>query len=359
MATTTTMRPRGSGRVPGAPLLRVREPLRLEDLRLPSIRLPSVRKAGGRWLKAQLTWLRVLLIGTVGCVPAPEVESVPRSTLFVGIDVSGSFQKEGRYDDAMTFAAHYIHAHLAGAGDLEQPRALFVGAIGGEKPGQPQSFHPIHDFEGKPAERIEADLREWFPPDDNFTDFTAFFQRAAALVKRQNLVLAPVTLVLLTDGVPDVGPGGPPADAAARYATIDLDALEYLARNVTVRVLYPDPTVAVHWERSVPRERVRMWTVDAVVMKGWREQLAADDAARTVAETSQDPAGAGDRIAAGEADGASDAADGAADGASGDAAAAAPATASILPTPRESAEQPDLWRWIHDNVDFRVRRSVL
>ena len=293
---------------------------------------------------ARFAGLRLLLIGSLSCVPAPEAEQVPRSTLFVGVDVSGSFQKEGRYDDAMAFAAHYIHAHLSGAGELEQPRALFVGAIGGEKPGQPQSFHPIHDFEGKSVAQIEADLRGWFPPNDALTDFTAFFQRAATLVKRQNLVLAPVTLVLLTDGIPDVGPGGPPIDAAARYANIDLDALEYLARNVTVRMLYPDPVVAVQWERSVPRERVRMWTVDAVVMKGWREQLRRPE---TDADVAMEGAAAPNGEGEGEAAAASSAAE------------PDVAQAGFFPPPVGSIEQPDLWRWIHDNVDFRVRRSVL
>lgn len=260
-------------------------------------------------------------VTVAACVPADDVELVPRSTMFIGIDVSGSFQNGGRYDDAMAFSAHYIHAHLNGLGELEQPRALFVAAIGGETPGQPQSFHPIHDFEGKSIPQIEADLREWFPPNDIYTDFSAFFRRAAALVKRQNLSLAPVTLVLLTDGEPDVGGGAArPADEAERYARIDMDALEYLARNVTVRVLYPDPTVAVRWERDVPRNRVRMWTVDATVMKGWKEQLRTEEApARADIVPDVDRAGAGAAI----------------------------------------PDQPDLWRWIRDNVDFRVRRTVL
>ena len=311
-------------------------------------RFPRARAAGGRL--PRLLWIRALLLGSVSCAPAPEAELVPRSTLFIGVDVSGSFQQDARYDDAMGFAAHYIHAHLGGLGDLERPRALFVGAIGGEKPGEPQSFHPIHDFEGKSVEQIEADLRTWFPSDDNFTDFTAFFQRAATLVKRQNLALAPVTLVLFTDGIPDVGPGAPALDDPARYAKIDMDALEYLARNVTVRVLYPDPVVAVQWERSVPRNRVRMWTVDATVMKGWREQLevAAAEPAGPTAPAVESPAAGSDEAADGP----------------GDETAAVLETAEVveagfLPPPRESDEQPDLWRWIRDNVDFRVRRSVL
>lgn len=308
--------------------------------------------------------LGALLAGAAGCAPAPEAELVPRSTLIIGVDVSESFQNDGRYEDALAFAGHYIRAHLQGLGGLEQPRALFVGAIGGEKPGQPQAFHPIHDFEGKSPKQIEADLREWFPADDNYTDFTAFFHRAATLVQRQNLVLAPVTLVLFTDGIPDVGPGAAAIDEPARYEHIDLDALEYLARNITVRVLYPDPTVAVQWERSVPRDRVRMWTVDAVVMNGWRDQVVSPGAAErgpapvrlAVADPDEDPAA--DYPPAGDPE--EDEGEEMEGEAQGDGpAAAAEARAGILSPPREGDEQPDLWRWIRDNVDFRVRRSVL
>lgn len=243
-----------------------------------------------RWLQYGGLRLLVLLVLVWACAPTGESELVPRQTLFIGIDVSGSFQKDGAYDDAMAFAARYIHGRLNGLGELEEPRALFVGSIGGETPGEPQAFHPIHDFEGKSPEEIEADLREWFAPDDRFTDFNAFFRRAATLVKRQNLVLAPVTLVLLTDGIPDLGALPDGVDESERYAQIDLEPLEYLARNVTIRVLYPDPTVAVAWERQVPRDRVRMWTVDEVVMRGWREQLREPPAPPTLDRPPPGPA---------------------------------------------------------------------
>lgn len=315
---------------------------------------------------ALLALLAPLALATPACTPVPEVENAPRSSLFVGVDVSGSFQKSGRYDDAMEFAAHYLHAHLRGSGGLERPRALFVGAIGGDAPGQTQSFHPIHDFEGKSVSSIEADLRAWFPPNDRLTDFNAFFRRAATLVKRQNLALAPITLVLLTDGVPDLGPAGGPDDPAARYRAIDLDALEYLARNVTVRVLYPDPDVAVHWERDIHRDRVRLWTVDAVVMNGWRAQLAMQPlpsatpvAATAGSHSAEEPnaipvatasvdaaARAASDVLASELD----AADQPLDQQTG---AAPPTTPSAL-----ADAQPELWRWIRDNIDFRVRRSV-
>jgi hypothetical protein len=335
-----------------------------------------------RWLQYGGLRLLVLLLLVAACAPTGESELVPRQTLFIGVDVSGSFQKDGAYDDAIAFAARYIHGHLNGLGELEEPRALFVGSIGGETPGEPQAFHPIHDFEGKSPKEIEANLREWFAPDDRFTDFNAFFRRAATLVKRQNLVLAPVTLVLLTDGIPDLGALPEGVEESERYAQIDLDPLEYLARNVTIRVLYPDPTVAVAWERQVPRDRVRMWTVDEVVMRGWRDQLREPHAARrgeiAMAEPAEpaeadagepDPSGEtpSEYGARAEPDTVGTGPDTLDTGVSAvdprqaavRASAPAPSTGRRPATPPEVIDQPDLWRWIKDNVDFRVRRTVL
>jgi hypothetical protein len=56
----------------------------------------------------------------------------------------------------------------------------------------------------------------------------------------------------------------------------------------------------VHWEKSVPRRRVRIWTVDDEVMATWRQHYKAG-------------------------------------------------------APPE--QQAELWKWINDNVDFRVRSS--
>ena len=83
----------------------------------------------------------------------------------------------------------------------------------------------------------------------------------------------PVAVVIVTDGVPEVArkKGGKVVQAA--YDQIDVSPLEFLARNVTVRVLYPTPIVAAAWEREIPRQRVRIWPVEAEVMKGWHEQL--------------------------------------------------------------------------------------
>lgn len=259
---------------------------------------------------ALISFAAGLLMICAACFSAPQ-ESEPREAFFIGIDVSGSFESSGRYDDALAFAARYIHGHLQGYAELAEPRALFVGSIGGDTPDQTQGFHPIHDFEGKSIEQIEADLRRWFPSNDQLTDFNTFFERVASLTQRNNLVLAPINIVVLSDGVPDPGAGLEPAESTEElYAQIDLSPLEYLARNVTVRLLYPDPDVAVNWERHIDYSRVRMWTVDRVVMGGWRAQWQA----------MSDPDAAGTANATG---------------------------------------QDDLWRWIQDNVDFRVRRGVL
>ena len=241
----------------------------------------------------------VVAISLLGCLPEDGTR-IARSTLVIGVDVSGSFR--GHYNDAIDFAAHYLYGHLNGLGELKVPSAVFVGSVGGDRPGQAKSFQPIHAFQGKTVDEIARQLRDLFPPEDSFTDFNVFFDRVATLVKRQGLILAPLDIVVLTDGVQDVT-GSTTADARADvYEKIDVTPLEFLSRSVTVRLLYPSPTVAVNWERKVDRGRVRMWTVDAPVMAGWREQVEAE-------------------------------------------------------TPPEA--QQDLWKWVEDNVDFRVRSRRL
>ena len=248
--------------------------------------------------------LRAMLIATVvaaafvGCLRPSDGARVARSTLVIGIDVSGSFNTH--YDDAIIFAARYLHGHLNGYGDLRVPTSVFVGAIGGGRPGEAKSFQPVHAFKGKTPEEIESYLRELFPSEDSFTDFNVFFDRVATLVKRQNLILAPLNIVMFSDGVHDLR-GNTSADTSP-YEQIDVGPLEYLSRNVTIRLLYPSPTVAVDWERRVKRQRVRVWTVDAPVMLGWHDQVVDE-------------------------------------------------------VPIEM--QDDLWKWVTDNVNFRVRSRRL
>ena len=243
--------------------------------------------------------LRLALGGALAlaaCVPTDEEPRTPRFTLVIGIDVSGSFRNSGSYDDALSFTSHYIEAHLKGFGDLQVPSDVFVGAVGGERRGEAKTFHPIHDFQGKDSDQIEADLREWFPSDDQLTDFNTFFVQAADLMKSRGLTLAPLNMVLFTDGVPDVSG----SEGMNPYETIDLGPLEYLSRSVTVRVLYPTPPVASSWRSGVSRRRVRLWTQDREVMVGWNAQVKPDLAIE---------------------------------------------------------DQELLWKWVMDNVDFRVRRE--
>lgn len=249
---------------------------------------------GARALAAIVALQAVFLVGC-GLEPG---ERKPRLTLFVGVDTSGSFQRSGSYDDAMAFLAHYIYGHLNELGGLDRPRELFVGAIGGQDPNEPKAFHPIQDFTDKSIQEIEHDLRTWFAPNDSLTDFNPFFKQVARIVKERNLVLAPVTLTVVTDGVPDFSVPRAKAGSQAQYKHIDLSPLEYLSRRMSVRLAYVSPQVGKNWRELVPRQRVRLWTVDAEIMKGWKDQL--------------DSGGA-------------------------------------------SGSQERLWAWIQHNVDYRVR----
>ncbi len=114
----------------------------------------------------------------VGCAPKPGAPP-PRSTLVVGLDISGSFRKSGQFDDALHYAALYVYGHINALGGLKQATDVFVGSLGGEHVGQPKSFHPIQDLYGKSPAQIENDLRNWFPEEDPITDFNSFFQRTA------------------------------------------------------------------------------------------------------------------------------------------------------------------------------------
>jgi hypothetical protein len=189
----------------------------------------------------------------------------------IGLDVSGSFRKSGKFDDAIEFASLYIYAHMKGFHDLKRPTDVFVGTMGGQKTGEAKTFHPIQDLTGKSAAQIEASLRAWFPETDPITDYNAYFERVAVHVQRQNLGLAPLSIVMFSDGVPDM-PGVKGDDL---YRRIKVEPLEYISRSVTVRLLYASPKVAQRWEKYVPRKRVRLWTQDADVMQGWRRHKVA------------------------------------------------------------------------------------
>jgi len=242
-----------------------------------------------------------LLLPVAGCTQEPAQPYKPHQTLFIGVDASGSFKNSGYYDNALLFLAHYIYGHLHALGGLDKPQAMFVASVGGKDLREPKSFHPIHDFESKDIPQIEAELRKWFPPGDRVTDFNPFFSEVARITKERNLVLAPINVMIITDGVPDVAAGsGAVAGAQALYERIDLKPLEYLSRNVTLRLAYISPKVGDHWRRHVPRDRVRLWTVDGEVMKNWREKLEPN---------------------------------------------------------RDLHDQARFWKWLQDTVDYRVRSA--
>lgn len=234
----------------------------------------------------------------LSCTGEPAEPRKPKSTMFIGVDASGSFRSSGYYEHALSFLAHYIYGHINELGGLDKPQAMFVASVGGRNMGEPKSFHPIHEFEGKAVAEIEAELKKWFPPTDVLTDFNPFFHEVARITKERNLVLAPINIVIITDGVPDSSVSGLKAGAQELYEKIDLKPLEYLSRNVTLRLAYVSPKVGEQWRAYVPRHRVRLWTVDADVMKGWRNQMQPG---------------------------------------------------------ADLQEQTRFWRWLRDNVDFRIR----
>jgi hypothetical protein len=240
------------------------------------------------------------LVIAAACAPGDHESKRANSTLVVGLDVSGSFKAQ--YPDAIEFASYYIYAHLHGLDGLRVPTALFVGSIGGDRPGEPKAFHPMNDFSNRTREEIAGDLRGWFPPRDVITDFNVFFRQVATLARERGLILAPLNLVLLSDGIPDVPGGARLARNENPISRIDLSSLEFLSRSVSVRLLYASPTVGDEWKRLVKRKRVRLWTQEAPVMVGWHRQMLADQ-------------------------------------------------------PLE--RQDSLWKWVSDNVDFRIRAGNL
>jgi len=213
----------------------------------------------------------VVLIGLVaaGCTDAPARRQ--KISLFVGVDVSGSFYNSGYYSDALDFLAHYIYGHMNEIGGCKPLKALFVGSVGGNTTDEAKSFHPIQDFDGKSVAQLESDLHEWFPKLDAYTDFNVFFKQIAGIVQKRNLSLSPIEIILLSDGVPDTK-----GNAQDKFEGIDVSSLEFLSRSTTIRLLYATPVVAKKWETSISRKRVRMWTVDNQVMQGWRNQMQPD-----------------------------------------------------------------------------------
>jgi len=205
------------------------------------------------------------LLLTAGCETG---NPKPRLSMFVGVDISGSFTNGGYYDNSIEFLSHYLYAHLNGVGELEVPNVLFVSSIGGASAGEPKTFYPKQMFENKSIEEIAGKLREIFPKveENRYTDYNAFFEQIATTVRNRKLVLRPISVIMLTDGVPDVKREG-----KTDFRSINVKPLESLSRNITVRVLYTSAETGKNWQTRVPRSRVKIWTQDAKVMVSWND----------------------------------------------------------------------------------------
>jgi len=203
-----------------------------------------------------------------GIKDAADAPKPGRLVMFIGVDISGSFMSGKDFEDSIEFLAHYIHAHLNGLGGMEIPNALFVGSIGGVKKGEAKTLFPIQTFQDRSIEEIEAQLRALFPrkQENPFTDFNAYFAQVAEMVDAKKLILKPISIVLITDGRPDLDG----ISRAAKFRSIKLKPLENLSRNITLRILYTDAVTAKSWRDEVPRKRVKVWTQDAIVMTEWK-----------------------------------------------------------------------------------------
>src|SRR5213078_795752 len=72
----------------------------------------------------------------------------------------------------------------------------------------------------------------------------------SSLVRERGLILAPLNVVVLSDGMPDVPPGTRLAANQNPYTRIDVSPLEFLSRSVTVRILYASPQVMAGWHQQ-------------------------------------------------------------------------------------------------------------
>ncbi|MEK6578572.1 MAG: hypothetical protein AABZ55_05040 [Bdellovibrionota bacterium] len=194
----------------------------------------------------------------------------PRNVLFIGVDVSGSFINGKYYEDSIQFIATYLYSHLRGLGGLEVPKDLFVGTIGGAKPNEPKTFYPIQSFQDKSVTELITLLHEIFPQkkQNKFTDFNAYFEQVFETVRNRKLILRPISIVLFSDGIPDapLKRGG-----TQTYGDINVNPLENLSRNITIRLLYTDAVTGQKWQNLVKRRRVKLWTQDAAVMVFWKD----------------------------------------------------------------------------------------
>src|SRR2546421_12863284 len=94
----------------------------------------------------------VLALGVIACSPSEKAQT-PRSTLVIGLDISGSFRRNPNFNGAIEFAALYIYGHLNGIGGLQTNQAIFVRELGGECTDQAKVVHPDQGLVGRCREQ--------------------------------------------------------------------------------------------------------------------------------------------------------------------------------------------------------------
>jgi hypothetical protein len=213
-------------------------------------------------------FLAIVLISLPQSVCPADDAPNPRLSMFIGVDVSGSFLKSKYFEKSLDFLANYLYAHLNGLGDLEVPKVLFIGSLGGQKKDEAKSLYPIQTFEGKSVEEIRKKLGEIFPKkhEDPYTDFNAFFEAVEETVKDRKLILRPISILLLSDGIPDY-----PGQHHHDVKSLNVKPLELLSRNVTVRLIYTSAVTGKEWQDKIKRQRVKIWTQDADIMETWND----------------------------------------------------------------------------------------
>lgn len=191
---------------------------------------------------------------------------------FIGIDVSGSFRNGPYFNDAMEFLSRYIAIHLKGHGDASKAKELFVASIGGRTPGEAKTFYPIQTFKYKNPKETAKFLKRTFNKGkpNPITDYNIFFKQVAERVRSKKLLLKPIEVILVTDGIPDLK-NSKRKPRASDYAKLNLRELENLSRNVTVRVLYTSALTGMNWQEHIPRRRIKIWSQDAKVMVQWKD----------------------------------------------------------------------------------------
>jgi len=190
----------------------------------------------------------VLALGVIACSPS-EKATTPRSTLVIGLDISGSFRRNPSFNGAIEFAALYIYGHLNGVGGLQPNTAIFVGELGGERPGQAKVFHPIQISRAKRPRRLRRTCARGSPRRPDHRLQRVLPARRLAREAQQPGPIAAQRRALLGRRADFPGAGRISLDD--RYKRVDMSALEFLSRNVTVRLLYADPPIAQLWERRV------------------------------------------------------------------------------------------------------------